>query len=126
MALPTNPVAPTTASVRPWVELAMFFLISEFADGRPPLTGDTFRRGKVRRLPRCFSAFIRLGAGAIYFANLSVCFLALHPAASQAQSSWVISAIHPDPTPFLGAPESEYIALFSRDSVSGCRSHAGA
>lgn len=69
--------------------------------------------------------FHSIGCRAIYFANLSVCFLALHPAASQAQSSWVISAIHPDPTPFLGAPESEYIALFSRDSVSGCRSTQG-
>ena len=25
--------------------------------------------------------------------------------------TWVISALHPDPTPALGAPEAEYIAL---------------
>lgn len=28
-------------------------------------------------------------------------------------SRWVISALHPDPTPALGAPDEEYIALFA-------------
>ena len=33
---------------------------------------------------------------------------------------WVISALHPDPTPALGAPDCEYIALHAlSDSLEG-------
>ena len=35
---------------------------------------------------------------------------------SRSPSDWVISALHPDPTPSLGAPDAEYIALYARPS----------
>jgi len=49
-----------------------------------------------------------------FLAVLSVPFVLLTASAraqSDPQATWVISALHPDPTPALGAPEAEYIAL---------------
>lgn len=48
-------------------------------------------------------------------AVLSLTLCMLHPfgvqAQSGAQATWVISSLHPDPTPALGAPDAEFIAL---------------
>ena len=48
-------------------------------------------------------------------AVLSLSLFILHPfgvhGQSGAPSKWVISALHPDPTPALGAPDAEFIAL---------------
>ena len=42
-----------------------------------------------------------------------------------AQGQWVISALHPDPTPFLGAPEAEYIALYASGEEGDCLTTEG-
>ena len=42
-----------------------------------------------------------------------------------AMGQWVISSIHPDPTPYLGAPGSEFIALVSTDAQDSCISLEG-
>lgn len=36
------------------------------------------------------------------------------------QAQWVISAIHPDPTPPMGAPEAEFVALLARGAPDSC------
>ena len=39
---------------------------------------------------------------------------------------WIISAVHPDPTPAMGAPEAEYVALnLQGDEGDSCRSAQG-
>ena len=39
---------------------------------------------------------------------------------------WIISAVHPDPTPAMGAPEAEYVALHLQgDEGASCRSAQG-
>lgn len=39
---------------------------------------------------------------------------------------WIISAVHPDPTPAMGAPEAEYVALHLQgDEGESCRSAQG-
>ena len=43
--------------------------------------------------------------------------LVLH---STGYAQWVISAIHPDPTPPLGAPDAEYVALLARGPSDSC------
>lgn len=39
---------------------------------------------------------------------------------NRAQCQWVLSAIHPDPTPPLGAPTAEFIALVALESSDSC------
>lgn len=45
--------------------------------------------------------------------------------ASNCQGQWVISAIHPDPTPPLGAPDAEFVALLALGASDSCLSLAG-
>lgn len=40
--------------------------------------------------------------------------------AGTVQCQWVISAIHPDPTPPMGAPTAEFIALVARGPADSC------
>ena len=65
----------------------------------------------------CFPSFERL-TGFSWGSMLAIFWFAV--ARVPAQSPWVISAIHPDPTPSIGAPDAEYVALFARDLTLGC------
>ena len=58
-----------------------------------------------------------LVAGALLAQDLQTGLL---EAQTVSASRWVISALHPDPTPALGAPDCEYIALHAlSDSQEG-------
>ena len=40
-------------------------------------------------------------------------------------AQWTLTAIHPDPTPFLGAPMAEFIAVMASASADSCVSSSG-
>lgn len=74
-----------------------------------PPSGPRRREGACRRL---------LGpcSGALFWALLS---------SFMAKGQWAITAIHPDPTPVLGAPGAEFVALIAQDAADSCCSLAG-
>ena len=72
----------------------------------------------------------RIGAGLHPAVALWMCIamggvMPLH-GQRDATVGWVISAVHPDPTPAMGAPEAEYVALHLQgDEGASCRSAQG-
>ena len=72
----------------------------------------------------------RIGAGLHLAVALWMCiamggFTPLH-GQRDATVGWIISAVHPDPTPAMGAPEAEYVALnLQGDEGDSCRSAQG-
>lgn len=118
MVRPTNPVAPTTAKVLPCVDaMVCFFAVRQRPQslcGRriPLLQRYEFGGMQTHR-------WILWSMAALASASVGLPMMPIQ-AQESPSNGWVISAIHPDPTPALGAPEAEYIALHAlSDGPSG-------